>query len=251
MSRLIVVFMTDAEQSPAPLSPAGTARAADADREAVAEKLRIAAAEGRIDFEELDDRLGQAYSAKTYGQLRALVADLPDQHAALLPQDAVPEPETLVLKTRAPNIKQSGQWTVPRRITAETTSGIITIDFTQATCPHREVMVEAVTRSWVGPADPPRGLGRPGRAGQHQHRAHQQQGGRDRRPRRTDRHRDRAPGNRLCQDQAAPPQTMMARVTTPGADAADARSGRAGALPEASPWCGNDGDTDAGSRRFC
>ncbi len=66
--------MTDAEQSPAPLSPAGTARAADADREAVAEKLRNAAAEGRIDFEELDDRLGQAYSAKTYGQLRALVA---------------------------------------------------------------------------------------------------------------------------------------------------------------------------------
>jgi hypothetical protein len=142
--------MTDAEQSPAPLSPAGTARAADADREAVAEKLRNAAAEGRIDFEELDDRLGQAYSAKTYGQLRALVADLPDQHVALLPQDALPEPETLVLKTKAPNIKQSGQWAVPRRITAETTSGIITIDFTQATCPHREVMVEAVTRSgWV------------------------------------------------------------------------------------------------------
>lgn len=143
--------MTDAEQSPAPLSPAGTARAADADREAVAEKLRNAAAEGRIDFEELDDRLGQAYSAKTYGQLRALVADLPDQHAALRPQDAVPEPETLVLKTKAPNIKQSGQWAVPRRITAETTSGIITIDFTQATCPHREVMVEAVTRR-PGPA---------------------------------------------------------------------------------------------------
>ena len=78
------------------------------------------------------------------------MADLPDQHAALLPQDAVPEPETLVLKTKAPNIKQSGQWAVPRRITAETTSGIITIDFTQATCPHREVMVEAVTRTgWV------------------------------------------------------------------------------------------------------
>lgn len=138
------------EQSPAPLGPAGTARAADADREAIAEKLRIAAAEGRIDFEELDDRLGRAYSAKTYDQLRALVADLPDQHASILPQDAVAEPETLVLKTEAPNIRQSGQWAVPRRITAETTSGIITIDFTQATCVHREVTVEAVTRSgWV------------------------------------------------------------------------------------------------------
>jgi hypothetical protein len=33
------------------MSPADTARAADADREAAAEKLRVAAAEGRIDFE--------------------------------------------------------------------------------------------------------------------------------------------------------------------------------------------------------
>jgi hypothetical protein len=58
--------------------------------------------------------------------------------------------ETLVLKTKTPNIKQSGQWTVPRRIMAETTTGFITIDFTQATCTHREVAVEAVARSgWI------------------------------------------------------------------------------------------------------
>jgi len=142
--------MTGPEQSPAPPSPAGTARAGDADREAVAERLRVAAGEGRIDFAELDDRLDQAYRAKTYDQLRALVADLPVQPAAMVPQDTLAEPDTLVIKTKAPNIKQSGQWTVPRRITAETTSGIITIDFTQATSPHREVMVEAVTRTgWV------------------------------------------------------------------------------------------------------
>jgi hypothetical protein len=49
-----------------------------------------------------------------------------------------------------PNIKQSGRWAVPQRITAETTTGYITIDFTQATCAHREVAVEAVTRSgWI------------------------------------------------------------------------------------------------------
>jgi len=143
-------FMTGAEQSPVPLGPAGTARAADADREAIAERLRVAAGEGRIDFEELDERLGQAYSAKTYGQLRALVEDLPVEQALVPQTGALPEPETLVLKTKAPNIKQSGQWAVPRRITAETTSGFITIDFTQATCTHREVDVEAVARSgWI------------------------------------------------------------------------------------------------------
>jgi len=133
------------------MSPADTARAADADREAAAEKLRVAAAEGRIDFEELDDRLGQAYSAATYGQLRALVADLPIQPASMPRHDALPEPETLALKTTGGrNLKQSGRWTVPRRITAEAPTGFITIDFTQASCAHREVVVEAVTQSPTG-----------------------------------------------------------------------------------------------------
>ena len=132
------------------MSPADTARAADADREAAAEKLRIAAAEGRIGFEELDDRVGQALSARTYGQLRALVADLPVQPASMSQPDAGPEPETLALKTTTPNIKQSGRWAVPRRITAETKTGFITIDFTRATCAHREVTVEAVTMTgWI------------------------------------------------------------------------------------------------------
>lgn len=136
--------------------PADTARAGDADREAVAERLRMAAGEGRLDLAELDDRLGQAYGARTYGQLRALVADLPVQPASLARHDALPEPETLVLKTTAPNIKQSGQWVVPQRITAETTSGIITIDFTQATCAHREVAVEAVSKTgWIRLILPP------------------------------------------------------------------------------------------------
>ena len=141
--------MTDADQSSAPLIPAAAARAADADRETVAERLRIAAGDGRIDLAELDDRLTRAYTAKTYGQLQALVADLP-AHSAAIAGDALPEPETLVLKTTVPNIKQSGQWVVPQRITAETTTGFITIDFTQASCAHREVVVEAATRSgWI------------------------------------------------------------------------------------------------------
>jgi hypothetical protein len=148
--------MTGMEESLPLPGPADTARAGDADREAVAERLRMAAGEGRLDLEELDDRLGQAYGARTYGQLRALVADLPVQPASLTRHDALPEPETLVLKTTAPNIKQSGQWVVPRRISAETSSGIITIDFTQATCTHREVTVEAVSQTgWIRLILPP------------------------------------------------------------------------------------------------
>ncbi|CAM5266149.1 hypothetical protein SSPIM334S_05275 [Streptomyces spiroverticillatus] len=44
-------------------------RASDADREEVVEQLREAAAEGRLDMEELDERLGLALSAKTVDQL--------------------------------------------------------------------------------------------------------------------------------------------------------------------------------------
>lgn len=52
-------------------------RASDLDRERVAERLRHAAGEGRILAEELEERLGAAFAARTYGQLDALVSDLP------------------------------------------------------------------------------------------------------------------------------------------------------------------------------
>src|SRR5512142_43797 len=52
-------------------------RAADADREHVAERLRKATAEGRLDTAELEDRLDAVFSARTYGELEALTTDLP------------------------------------------------------------------------------------------------------------------------------------------------------------------------------
>lgn len=56
-------------------------RAADADREYVAERLRNAAAEGRLLADEFEHRLGAALSARTYGELDAVVADLPRDRA--------------------------------------------------------------------------------------------------------------------------------------------------------------------------
>jgi hypothetical protein len=52
-------------------------RASDADRDAVAERLRHAAVEGRIEPDELEDRLHAALRARTYGDLRRLLSDLP------------------------------------------------------------------------------------------------------------------------------------------------------------------------------
>lgn len=58
--------------------------ASDADRERVAERLRQAAAEGRILAHELEERVARALRARTYGDLDELVADLP--------RTAVPSP---------------------------------------------------------------------------------------------------------------------------------------------------------------
>ena len=52
-------------------------RASDQDREHVAERLRNATAEGRLVAEELEERLTSALRARTYGELDALVADMP------------------------------------------------------------------------------------------------------------------------------------------------------------------------------
>jgi hypothetical protein len=132
--------MTDAHPPAPRLAGQAALRAGDADRDAVAEVLRIAATEGRIDLSEFAERLGQLNQAKTYGELSALVADLP----------AAAAPDTLVLRTTTANIKQAGRWVVPKLITAESTTGWITIDFTGAYCPHREVTVQAVTKTaWI------------------------------------------------------------------------------------------------------
>lgn len=52
-------------------------RASDADRERTAEHLRSAAAEGRLAPDELEERLEQAFGARTFAELQPIVADLP------------------------------------------------------------------------------------------------------------------------------------------------------------------------------
>lgn len=62
-------------------------RVSDAERQDVAESLRQALTEGRLDLDEYDERVQRAYQAKTYRELGAITADLPD---AKPPTPAVP-----------------------------------------------------------------------------------------------------------------------------------------------------------------
>jgi Domain of unknown function (DUF1707) len=54
-------------------------RASDVDREAVVATLREAYTAGRLTLDEFDERMAAAYAGRTWGDLRALTADLPIQ----------------------------------------------------------------------------------------------------------------------------------------------------------------------------
>jgi hypothetical protein len=55
-------------------------RIADADRDRTVERLRAAAAEGRLDSDELEERISSALEARTQGELDDLTRDLPEPH---------------------------------------------------------------------------------------------------------------------------------------------------------------------------
>ena len=54
-------------------------RASDQERESVVDVLRDAFTDGRLTFDEFEERTAAAYAAKTWGQLWELTADLPAQ----------------------------------------------------------------------------------------------------------------------------------------------------------------------------
>src|SRR5580704_8005187 len=53
-------------------------RVSDADRERVTARLREHYAEGRLSVDELDDRVSAALGARTFGDLRRVMVDLPE-----------------------------------------------------------------------------------------------------------------------------------------------------------------------------
>ena len=66
-------------------------RVSDADRDRVTGRLREHFAEGRLTQDELDERISAALNAKTFGDLRRVMADLPEP-APVPPQGVSPHP---------------------------------------------------------------------------------------------------------------------------------------------------------------
>jgi hypothetical protein len=111
-------------------------RASDAEREAVAERLRAAAGEGRLALDELAERLETAFSATTRAELEPLTADLP----------ASPAPA----KTRSGRRwivaimgggKHRGRWRIASRCTVVNVMGGADLDLTEAIVEGTEVEI--------------------------------------------------------------------------------------------------------------
>jgi hypothetical protein len=125
-------------------------RASHEDRDRVIEVLRVAAGDGRLTAEELDERVEVAFSARTYGELATLTSDLPAGGQAIAPAlaSATERAKDVVrLECRSGNVSRVGRWVVPRRIEARVTSGTVKLDFTQAVVADRTIQIDADVRS--------------------------------------------------------------------------------------------------------
>ena len=72
-------------------------RASDADREQLVDVLKGAFAEGRLSQDEYNERMERAYTAKTYGELAVLAADLPSQVPPAYPAYRPPTTNSLAI----------------------------------------------------------------------------------------------------------------------------------------------------------
>ncbi|MEV6926347.1 DUF1707 domain-containing protein [Dactylosporangium sp. NPDC051485] len=123
-------------------------RASDADRERVAEVLRAAAAEGRLDLDEVDERLHRVYAARTYGELEPITRDLPAARSAPMPLDGLPpRPGEVPAAGRAVAVMSGftrrGPWIPPRIFSCLAFWGGGTIDLREARMLHGEVKIRA------------------------------------------------------------------------------------------------------------
>jgi hypothetical protein len=106
-------------------------RVSHEDRDEVAEQLRVAAGDGRLTADELDERLETALTARTYGELEVLLADLPASPGTR-PAPVAEAKDLVALKITHGVIKRDGPWVVPRRMTVEARHGNVAIDFSAA-----------------------------------------------------------------------------------------------------------------------
>ncbi|HYI59495.1 MAG TPA: DUF1707 domain-containing protein [Microlunatus sp.] len=135
--------------------PASGLRVGHAERDAIAAILQEAAADGRLGMDELDERLGVALQAKTYGDLEPLVADLSvelpwrSSGRALAPVPGPPPigytaEDPLRLDGGVSSEKRDGAWVVPPFLRISSGVGSVKLNCLRATPAAPVIDVEVI-----------------------------------------------------------------------------------------------------------
>ncbi|MFD5319843.1 DUF1707 domain-containing protein [Streptomyces sp. NPDC127098] len=137
-------------------------RASDADRDRIADILREALAEGRIDAEEHAERIDAVYRAKTLAELEPLIGDLPAGQRYVPPAAASPAvgvgPRPSGVRPSGHGIQvagaknvvavlsganRQGRWRVGAKINAVAVCGGVELDLTEAIFEQQHVVINA------------------------------------------------------------------------------------------------------------
>ena len=121
-------------------------RASDADRERVVDILRQAGGDGRLDVDELDERVQRAYATKTIAELRPLIADLTSADAITAqPASGVTvrpgEGGTGTILSIMGGNDRKGRWRVAKHLKVINVMGGSDLDLNQAELSDRQVTI--------------------------------------------------------------------------------------------------------------
>ncbi|MCF3960348.1 DUF1707 SHOCT-like domain-containing protein [Streptomyces fuscigenes] len=123
-------------------------RASHEDRDRFVDRLRIAAGDGRLTADELEERLEVALTARTYKELESLVVDLPATGAGDPGSLAGVSPKDVArIAVVSATTRRDGPWVVPQRLEIEARSGSVVLDFTRALIALPTLEIEASVRS--------------------------------------------------------------------------------------------------------
>ncbi|MEU7334756.1 DUF1707 domain-containing protein [Streptomyces sp. NPDC007074] len=114
-------------------------RASHADRDRAVDLLRVAAGDGRLTADELDERLEAALSARTLGELAVLTADLPPGSGTA---GAEVKDTVRITQVHSGAVERAGRWVVPRRMELALTFCHATLDFTDAVITHDTLRID-------------------------------------------------------------------------------------------------------------
>lgn len=118
-------------------------RASHEDRDRVVDVLRVAAGDGRLTAEELDERLEVAFTARTYGELAAVIRDLTVEPGLAAGGASLVPKELDRIECRGSTATRAGRWLLPQRMQVLARNSHVTLDFTEAVISQPAVFIDA------------------------------------------------------------------------------------------------------------